>query len=71
MPRSRTPVSGSTGLAGWMRTTWIPFTSRLPEELRQDFLGQVADTYLLAHPADDDGNVHVNMVRLEVEAVKA
>jgi trans-aconitate 2-methyltransferase len=62
---------GHEGLVGWMRTTWIPFTSRLPEELRQDFLGQVADTYLLTHPADSDGNVHVNMIRLEVEAVKA
>ena len=56
--------------AGWFRTTWIPWTNRVPDNLRSIFIDQVVDTYLQQHPADASGAVHVPMMRLEVEAQK-
>ena len=56
------------GLLGWLRTTWFPYTDRLPAEEREPFLGEVVATYLAAHPVDNAGRTHVTMVRLEVEA---
>jgi trans-aconitate methyltransferase len=55
-------------LRGWLRTTWFPYTDRLPVERRGDFLDELAASYLAALPADDLGVIHVRMVRLEVEA---
>jgi len=59
---------GARGLTGWLRTTWFPFTDRVPVESREAFLDEVVETYLAAHPLDADGKTHVDMVRLEVEA---
>jgi trans-aconitate methyltransferase len=61
---------GREGLAGWVRTTWLPYTQRVPEEKREAFVAQLVDNYLERHPADEQGLVHVRMVRLEVEALK-
>ncbi|HMD89030.1 MAG TPA: methyltransferase domain-containing protein [Anaerolineaceae bacterium] len=61
---------GRAGLLGWLRTTWLPYTQRVPESKREGFLDELADTYLIDHPLDEQGQVHVRMVRLEVEAVK-
>lgn len=63
-------LPGKKGLAGWIRTTWLPYTERLPTELRAPFIAEIVDTYLAAHPLDAEGNAHVAMVRLEVEARK-
>jgi trans-aconitate methyltransferase len=62
--------NGAEGLAGWVRTTWLPFTDRLPEDLRAKFVQIIVKRYLKDHPADEDGIVHVGMVRIEVEAYK-
>ncbi len=61
---------GRDGLAGWLRTTWLPYTQRVPENEREAFIGDCLDTYLNTHPLDSDGLSHVKMVRLEVEAHK-
>jgi trans-aconitate methyltransferase len=58
------------GLAGWVRTTWLPFTDRLPVELRAKFVQEIVDCYLKRHPADQAGVVHVGAMRIEVEAHK-
>ena len=55
---------------GWIRTTWLPYTQRVPMEAREAFIGQVVDTYLERRPADAQGMIHLRMVRLEVEAIK-
>jgi len=55
---------------GWFRTTWLPYTQRVPEDKRQAFVTQLVDAYLANYPPDALGAVHVNMVRLEVEATK-
>jgi trans-aconitate 2-methyltransferase len=61
---------GRDGLAAWIRTTWLPFTQRIPEERRESFISQLVDTYLEKHPLDPEGLAHVEMFRLEVEAFK-
>ena len=61
---------GAEGLAGWVRTTWLPFTDRLPEALKAKFVQEIVDRYLQTHPADGAGVVHVGMMRIEVEARK-
>jgi trans-aconitate 2-methyltransferase len=62
---------GREGLAGWVRTTWLPYTERIPPDLREAFVSEVVERYLLDHPPDDEGVVRVAMVRLEVEAVRS
>ena len=59
---------GAEGLKGWLRTTWFPYTDRLPVELRDAFLAEVVETYTVVHSIDALGNTNVKMVRLEVEA---
>jgi len=61
---------GRDGLIGWARTTWMPYTERLPAHLREQFLAQAADQYLAVHPLTTQGEAIVRMVRLEVEADK-
>lgn len=60
---------GTEGLKGWLRTTWFPYIDRLPIELRDAFLAEMVEMYTVAHPIDALGNIHVKMVRLEVEAL--
>jgi trans-aconitate methyltransferase len=61
---------GPEGLAGWARTTWLPYTERIPPDLREAFISEVVERYLSEHPPDGEGVVRVSMVRLEVEAVR-
>ena len=63
--------AGAEGFATWLRTTWLPFTQRVPEEMREEFIAAVTQRYLAKHPTDAEGNVHVRMVRLEIEATKS
>ena len=56
------------GLAGWIRTTWLPYTDRIPELHRNEFIDLLVEKYIEKYPLDPHGNVHVKMVRLEVEA---
>lgn len=62
---------GRDGFAGWLRTTWMPYTQRVPADAREEFIAAVADRYVAKHPPDPNGRVHVRMVRLEIDAVRA
>lgn len=55
---------------GWLRTTWMLLTQRVPEENREQFLDEFVRHYLDRCPPDAEGLVHARMVRLEVEACK-
>lgn len=55
---------------GWIRTTWLPYIERVPEENRDKFINTISSKYVEREPEDSDGKVHVSMVRLEVEAEK-
>ena len=61
---------GANGFATWLRTTWIPYVQRVPENLREEFITAVTQRYVTKHPSDADGKVHVKMVRLEIDAIK-
>ncbi|MEW6554438.1 MAG: methyltransferase domain-containing protein [Actinomycetota bacterium] len=62
---------GSRGLTAWIRTTWLPLTQRLPEDLREGFIAAIVEGYVERFPPDAEGLVHVDAVRLEIEAEKA
>ncbi|MDV2480531.1 methyltransferase domain-containing protein [Methanoculleus sp. Wushi-C6] len=62
-------VRGLDGLMGWIRTTWLLYLDRLPEEARPAFVAELANRYVERHPSPD-GRIHVPMVRLEIEAVR-
>jgi trans-aconitate 2-methyltransferase len=61
---------GQEGFEGWFRTTWLPFTERVPQDQRAVFIDAVVGGYLMAHPPDAGGATHLGMVRLEVEALR-
>jgi trans-aconitate methyltransferase len=62
--------NGADGFTAWLRTTWIPYVQRVPENLREEFIAAVTQRYIAKHPPDAEGKVHVRMVRLEIYAVK-
>lgn len=61
-------VAGTEGMAGWIRTTWQPYTGQVPEGERDAFIRAVAEAYVRAHPPDGNGIVHTGMMRLELLA---
>jgi trans-aconitate 2-methyltransferase len=61
---------GKSGLEGWIRTTWLPYTERIPKEKRDVFIEEVCSKYLDEMPLHADGKAHVAMVMIEVEAEK-
>lgn len=61
---------GADGLAAWFRTTWLPYTQRVPEARREEFVAAVVARYLERNPLDAAGQARVRMVRLEIEAVR-
>lgn len=60
---------GKEGLAGWIRTTWLPYTERIPENKREIFIDDIINLYNKSFSIDNNGLFHVKMVRLEVEAI--
>lgn len=69
IPKDMT-YSSRQDFAAWIRTTWLPWMARLPESDRSRFIGALIDEYLKKYPADDEGTIHIRMVRLEAEAEK-
>lgn len=63
--------AGTDGLAAWVRTTWLPYVQRVPEDRREEFIAAVIRRYVAKHPADAEGQVHVRMVRMEIDAEKS
>jgi len=61
---------GIEALKGWIRTTWLPYTERVPEQERESFIDIVSKKYIQSYSANSKGIINVQMVRLEVEAVK-
>ena len=61
---------GRDGFATWLRTTWLPYTQRVPETRREEFINAVVERYVAKHPVDAKGLVHVRMVRLEIDATR-
>ncbi len=54
-------------LEGWIRTTWLPYTQRIPKELQELFIHEIALSYIQKRPSKFQ-SIEIKMVRLEVEA---
>lgn len=65
-----TAYEEAEGFSTWLRTTWLPFVQRVPENQREEFIAAVTQRYVAKHPADADSKIPVRMVRLEIDAVK-
>jgi trans-aconitate methyltransferase len=63
-------IEGSEGVAAWIRTTWLPFTQKIPEGMRERFIHELVDGYMELCPPDEEGLVHAQSIRLVVEAGK-
>ncbi|MDF1534057.1 MAG: hypothetical protein P1P69_06095 [Methanosarcinaceae archaeon] len=50
---------GKEELSAWVRTTWLPYTQRIPDGIREEFISELVDRYLESHPVDNDGFTHV------------
>ncbi|MDY6932857.1 MAG: hypothetical protein SVZ03_01380 [Spirochaetota bacterium] len=59
---------GKDVLAGYISSTWLPFTERVPDKLKESFISNVVNAYLKIHLIDKDGFTYVHMMRLEVKA---
>ena len=57
-------------LAAWVRTTWLPYTQRIPAAMQDNYIEEIVDEYLGICPPDQNGCTHVQMYRLEVEATQ-
>jgi hypothetical protein len=62
---------GCDGLAAWIRTTWLPYTRRVPEDLKSNVIDRIVDTYIQVQALHRSGIIPVEMVRLEFEAERA
>jgi len=62
---------GKEKFKGWIKTTWIPYLERIPEDKKEQFIEELVTKYIEQVPLDIEGNIHVDMVMLEVEAIKA
>lgn len=58
------------GLKAWIRTTWLPYTERIPEDLHQEFIDDIVNKYVEICPPDRRGFIRVQLIRLDVEAEK-
>ena len=63
--------AGPVELIGWIRTTWLPYTQRIPEIQREEFIEELVDKYIQKSSPVENGKIHVQMIRLEVEATKS
>jgi trans-aconitate methyltransferase len=61
---------GVDAFAAWLRTTWLPYTQRVPESLSEEFIREIVAAHARIRPPEADGSIHFTMVRLEVEATK-
>ena len=69
IPKKKDHV-GIESLKGWIRTTWLPYTQRVPEKEREKFIDIVSKKYVEKYSASSESIINVQMVRLEVEAEK-
>lgn len=56
-------------LKGWIRTTWLPYTHKVPQELQEEFITEIATAYVEKNH-ENSQKIEIKMVRLEVEAEK-
>ncbi len=53
---------------GWIRTTALPYTQKLPGSSREDLIREIVNEYLRNHPLDKEGLIKVKMTRVAIQA---
>lgn len=61
-------LKGKKDFRAWIRTTWLPYTERIPEDLRQEFIDEIVARYIDKYPPHRRGSIHVTLKRLYAEA---
>jgi trans-aconitate methyltransferase len=61
-------LEGDKGLFAWIESTWHPYTQQVPQELKEEFISELVTLFVNRYPLDDKGYLHVQMIRLEIEA---
>lgn len=62
-------LEGKKGLFAWMTASILhPYTQRLPQSMRENFMNELVNLFVDDNPLDYKGCVHVRMIRLEIEA---
>jgi trans-aconitate 2-methyltransferase len=64
------PHASRDAFTGWLRTAWHPYTSKVDEAHRSEFIDEIVDRHLVSHPEEPDGSVHAVGIRLQVHASK-
>lgn len=61
---------GKKDLIDFITVGWGIFTQKVPENKRQTFILKFAESYLETYPLDKNGILHIDAIRLEVDAIK-
>ncbi|MBE0538314.1 MAG: methyltransferase domain-containing protein [Ignavibacterium sp.] len=61
---------GKENLKGWIRTTWLPYTQRILEFKREEFIEEACTEFAQNFPADKNDVYHATAKRLIVSAKK-
>ncbi len=57
-------------LTGWLRTTWMTYTDRIPAGRRDEFLEELTASVAPGCAPAEDGALLMPMVNLEIEAIR-
>ncbi len=70
-------LAGKESLFASIASTWHPFTQQVPESLKINlrsllifykFIDELVNLFVSFRPPDNKGHIHVQMIRLEIEA---
>ena len=62
-------LEGKKGLSDWLIASILhPYTQRIPQDLKENFMNELVNSYIETNPPDEKGFVHVRMIRVEIEA---
>ena len=61
-------LAGKESLFASIASTWHPFTQQVPESLKNKFIDELVNLFVSFRPPDNKGHIHVQMIRLEIEA---
>jgi trans-aconitate 2-methyltransferase len=62
--------SSREGFAAWVRTMWLPHLQHLEPDQRPLFIDALYEKYVTLYPPDEQGAIHIGMMRLEADAIK-
>ncbi len=61
-------LEGKNEFCAWNTSILHPYTQQVPQSMRGNFINELVNIFVKNYPPDDKGYVHVQMMRLEIEA---